>query len=201
MRSVRRSQQTEFVFRTWGGKRRGAGRKPKGRRAGVPHRARPALAARFPVHVTVRVETACRGLRTKRRLQVVRQALVGCLREGFRITDWSVQGDHIHRQLNRHGPVFADRYHARILRTPREVRHCLAYVLNNARHHAQPLPRYTSDRYSSGACFDGWRGKVLHDAEASAGPPTTAPSRTWLRRVGWRRCGLIGVHELPGKTW
>ena len=31
------------------------------------------------------------------------------------------------------GSVFADRYHDRILRTPREVRSALAYVLQNAR--------------------------------------------------------------------
>jgi hypothetical protein len=44
-----------MAFPTWGGKRQGAGRKPKGPKAGGSHNRRPALAARFPVHVTVRM--------------------------------------------------------------------------------------------------------------------------------------------------
>ena len=39
---------------TWGGKRKGAGRPPKGTRAGVPHASRPPHAARHPLHVTLR---------------------------------------------------------------------------------------------------------------------------------------------------
>ena len=38
-----------------GGRRAGAGRKPKGEKAGVSHRERAALAMRFPVHVTVKL--------------------------------------------------------------------------------------------------------------------------------------------------
>ena len=33
--------------------------------------------------------------------------------------------------------VFADRYHARVLKTPRQVRNTIAYVLNNWRHHGE----------------------------------------------------------------
>ena len=42
----------------------------------------------------------------------------------------------LNRLWGRKGKVFADRYHDRVLRTPREVRNALAYVLNNARRHA-----------------------------------------------------------------
>jgi len=35
----------------------------------------------------------------------------------------------------RRGKVFADHYHDRILRTPREVRNALCYVLHNAKKH------------------------------------------------------------------
>ena len=41
----------------------------------------------------------------------------------------------INRRLGRKGRVWEDRYHGRPLRTPREVRHGLAYVLLNARKH------------------------------------------------------------------
>ena len=37
----------------------------------------------------------------------------------------------------RRGSVFPDRYHVKILKTPRQVRNCLAYVLNNWRHHGE----------------------------------------------------------------
>jgi hypothetical protein len=50
-----RSEPAQLVlFKKRGGKRRGAGRKPKGRRAGSPHKARPELKARHPVHVVLR---------------------------------------------------------------------------------------------------------------------------------------------------
>ncbi len=44
------------------------------------------------------------------------------------------------KRLNRHfarrGPLLAERYHARRLATPREVRNVLRYILLNSRHHA-----------------------------------------------------------------
>src|SRR6185503_18419339 len=46
--------QQSFAFTNWGGKRRGAGRKPIGHRARVSHAKRPKLAARFPVLVTLK---------------------------------------------------------------------------------------------------------------------------------------------------
>ena len=41
----------------------------------------------------------------------------------------------INRVLRRRGSVWADRYHAHVLKTPREVRNALVYVLNNVRKH------------------------------------------------------------------
>ena len=92
----------------------------------------------------------------------VRSALVEASRSGFRVLQLSVQSDHVHllleadsptgfdrgvrglavrmakavnRALGRHGGVWADRYHARLLRTPLEVRNALVYVLNNFHKH------------------------------------------------------------------
>src|SRR5262249_22714935 len=39
----------------------------------------------------------------------------------------------VNRALKRCGAVWADRFHARTLRTPREVRNALVYVLNNVK--------------------------------------------------------------------
>ena len=41
----------------------------------------------------------------------------------------------VNRACGRRGPVFADRYHARALKTPRSVRFALRYVLLNAHKH------------------------------------------------------------------
>ena len=104
------------------------------------------------------------------------------------------------------GQVFADRYHARIMRTPREVRNCIAYVLNNWRHHGEDRTRraraWDVDPFSSGISFTGWR--ELADAERMPVPPATyRPLLVWLPKsyllsTLWRRHGLIRAREVPG---
>ena len=89
--------QVEMVFRTHGGKRPDAGRKPKGRRAGEPHAARPEHDRRHPVHVTMRVVDSVEGLRRKDIYLALREAtIVTAEREDFRIAHMSIQRDHIH---------------------------------------------------------------------------------------------------------
>lgn len=147
-------------------------------------------------------------------------------REEFRICHLSIQGEHIHmiaeaddkqalsrgvqgftiscaRRINqvlgRTGKVFADRYHARALTNPRQVRAVLAYVLNNWKHHGfDRHSRQRLDPYATGHAFDGW-----HDA-----PPRPKPGdreaflvwypKTWLLSTGWKRHGLIPSWEVPG---
>lgn len=105
------------------------------------------------------------------------------------------------RAVARHGSVIADRYHARVLKTPREVRNCIAYVLNNWRHHQ--LDRkigWQVDPYSSGHAFGGWKelpGKRLV-VPAEYMPLVVSAPRTWLLRVGWKQRGLISLYEVPG---
>jgi hypothetical protein len=67
----------------------------------------------------------------------------------------------------RRGTVFSDRYHARILRTPREVRRALLYVLQNARRHGMRL--LGVDPCSSGAWFDGWAIAVTPPSRPCSG--------------------------------
>lgn len=142
----------------------------------------------------MKVQPGVGYLRTQRRAR----AIVEALREarGIRVVHYSVQGNHLHliveaesaaalsramqalatriaRRLNalsaRRGTVFADRYHARALTTPREVKNAVRYLLTNYRHHAREnLPRSFVDPLTSRA-----------DA------PLVAPS-VWLLRVGWR---------------
>lgn len=209
----------------WGGKREGAGRKPKGAKAMMPHEPRPKVLARHPLHVTLKLRPEMRSLRNKEMMKIIRRAFcASCSRQGFRITDWSVQRDHIHlvvesndhralargmqsltirvakglnKRMGRGGAVFVDRFHARALRTPREVRNCLVYVLLNARHHGIDVPKGRPDPCSSWMHFDGWRTPPQPSPQET-GPPCAAPPRSWLRQVGWRRHGLVSYDEVPG---
>jgi REP element-mobilizing transposase RayT len=111
------------------------------------------------------------------------------------------------RGKRRRGRVFTDRYYARILTTPREVRNCLAYVLNNWRHHKLGSAEWMGqewkkvDPFSSALAFDGWKerpeGKRFKIPPEYEGSWIWLP-RTWLMTTGWRRYGLISIHEIPG---
>jgi REP element-mobilizing transposase RayT len=99
---VARSQQHQSpgqlaLFPKRGGKRRGAGRPPKGPRAGSPHKERPFLHSRYPVHVTLRAISAVGNLRRRCVYQAIREAtLTTARREDFRVVHVSIQHNHIH---------------------------------------------------------------------------------------------------------
>src|SRR6478752_5525505 len=156
-------KQGSLAFQTWGGKRRGAGRKPTRAQSSVVHRRRPVLKRRFPVHVTWRMTDGVWNLRSRRCFTALSRAFWGgANRFGFRLVHYSVQGNHVHllveaedekalgrgmkglgvrvakglnRVMRRHGKVLDDRYHGHILRTPTEVRRAREYLLQNARRH------------------------------------------------------------------
>ena len=182
-------RQRAFKFRTWGGRRKGAGRPRKdGRKGpGVPHVERQVLQARFPVHVTWRMEPGVWNLRTRRCFGVMKTAMyAGALRGGFRLVHYAVMGNHVHliveapdrvrlargmqglgvrlaralnRVMGRSGRVIGDRYHAHILRTPSEVKRARSYLLANGKQHY---------------------GHVAADPFAPRAPVVAA--RTWLLR-------------------
>ncbi len=129
----------------------------------------------------------------------------GAERFGFRLTQHAILSNHLHltgeagdrvalsrgmqgllvrvaRALNalwtRTGSVFADRFHARVLRTPREAHAALLYVLRHAQHHA--LRVIGIDLFTSGRWFDGWSRRIAAAREALP----AALARTWLPRVG-----------------
>ena len=106
----------------------------------------------------------------------------------------------VNRVFGRRGPVLDGRYHVRVLRTPREVRNALAYVLLNVRKHWRArrgvAPPVRLDEASSGRLFDGWRRRRA--AASGPDPPEVTGARTWLLRRGWRRHGLIDPAEVPG---
>lgn len=219
-----RREQLGLIFERRGGKRRGAGRKPKGARAGVAHVARAELSGREPVLITLKVLREIASLRGRRALTaVLRSIRAACDRHGMRIIQLSVQHDHAHliveassraalaravqalcvriarainRALRRTGTVFADRYHDRVLGTPRQVRNALRYVLGNGRKHGVISARTRLDPCSTAAAFDGWRdaGPIEGDRIGLF----VVAARTWLLTVGWRRGGLLDPFDRPG---
>ena len=107
--------------------------------------------------------------------------------------------------MAKRGAVFSDRYHAHALKTPREVRNALAYVLLNPRSHMARLGQATgdpveADPYSSAAAFDGWSSGAPDTPNPSAKVPPVAPARTWLLATGWRRHRLLSPEETPATS-
>ena len=185
-----------------------------------------------PVHVTLRVRPGVPSLRGGGLVREWRRSLAEANERGdFRVAHYSLQGDHAHliveahgkealacgmksigarlaRAVNRvggrSGPVLDGRYHHRSLRSPREVRRALAYVLLNARRHlakSRGVSRAATaplDGASSARWFDGWRPEAASRFRVSDGAPEVARPRTWLLRVGWRRHGLVDPSEVPG---
>ena len=220
----RKARQQEFGFTNHGGKRKGAGRKPKGAKAGVAHERRVRFKPYQPLMVTLRLCEGLRSLRADREHALLLEAFQRSEREDFRVVHYSVQSNHLHlvveaqghealsrgmiglsvriaRVLNRlwrrKGKVLGDRYHAEVLKNPTMVRNALVYVLNNGRKHGCWIAA-RPDVYSSGPWFDGWRRPPI-EAESSPRPlpRPLPPPKTWLLSVGWKRLGLLAVHDLP----
>ena len=93
----KRCGQQSFEFRTWGGKRKGAGRPPKGPRAGEPHKARARFSSPTPVHVTLRVIAPIPTLRRPDAYHAIRHSMYAVIeRASFRITHIGIERDHLH---------------------------------------------------------------------------------------------------------
>jgi len=95
-RRKRKRHVQQELFRR-GGKRKGAGRKPKGARAGSPHCARPKVKPSQALHVVLRVVPAVGSLRRRKTYQALRYAtIVAAVRERIRIVHISLQRTHVH---------------------------------------------------------------------------------------------------------
>ena len=152
---------------TWGGARPGAGRKPKGEKAGVSHMRRPSVPGWFPVLVTLRMARGVWNLQTQRCFRALADALsAGSSRRGFHLVRYRAERDHVYllveadsrrglslgmqglsiriarglnRLMKRGGRVLGDRYEAAVLRTPDEVRRARALVGGGAFAAAAPV--------------------------------------------------------------
>ena len=223
----RRPRQLSLAeaVRTRGGPRKGAGRKPKvpGARRNVVHRTRAMHPRDLPVHVTLRRAKGLPGFRSERIHNELKRAIRDTRRNGFRITQYSIQADHIHilveaddkatlssgmrsfavrvaMRMNsrilgrRRGRVWGDRYHRRDLTLPSDVRNALVYILANHLKHGE-VDVGLLDPCSSGPWFTGWSHALDPPAEAS---PAAEP-KTWVLRRGFATAGggPIRLGEVP----
>ena len=148
----------------------------------------------------------------------------GRLAEGvFRVVHYSVQGNHIHliveagdleslargigglctriaKSLNklwgRRGKVFPERYHARVLKTPNEVRNTIRYLYRNAEHHGRNVPPGWADPCSSVIWFDGFEDRRW----SPKGERPVAEARTWLLMQGYRLAGPLYLGPQPAEA-
>ena len=145
-------------------------------------------------------------------------------KHAFRIVHISIQQNHLHllveaddglalsrgmqslnislaRQINRacgrRGKVFAHRFHATPISSPRQARNALAYVLNNWRRHAEDrVATAALDRFSSAISFDGWRESTRFAIPEDYTPLPVVRPQTWLLAIGWKR-HAISWREVP----
>ena len=175
-----------------------------------------------PLHVTLRMDRRVPNLRSQRGFRCVEQAMREEARAGdLRIVHYSVQGNHVHliveaadrfvlarrmqgfsirlaRRINRdvmrrlRGRVLGQRYHARALATPREVRNAVSYVLFNRAHHVATRERGALDPFSSAVTCHHFAHPVRGPRwTPGTGPPQVVAPETWLLRSGYRRAGLV----------
>ena len=207
--------QLEFPPRGRGGWRPGAGRPVKKSGRGESHLRRAPFPERFPLHVTLRVRRDVGSLRTDGRFREIKQAFrYGCDRFGMRLAEFSVQANHVHliveakdkralargmqgltirvargvnRASGRRGKVFADRYHARALKTLAEVRNAVNYVRRNFQKHQRELGEWTHpwliDEYSSMSGEALWHLEPDEDGELVGTMVVAAPATWLLKRV------------------
>lgn len=161
---------------SWGGLRVNAGRKRK-HSAGVAHGSREKVSARTPLHVNFKYKIP---VRDKETLKLLKRSIQNARRLGLRILQYSFQRNHIHliveadnsiltksmRSLTitfakglKQGRVQVERYHLHVLKTVREVKHALHYVLFNQQKHEKGTYS-TIDDYSSVLSLENGLGLI-----------------------------------------
>jgi REP element-mobilizing transposase RayT len=191
--------QVELVFRTHGGRRRGAGRKPKGTRAREPHAPRPDHDPRHPVHVTLRAVGSASGLRRRDTYLALREAtIVTARREDFRIVHMSIQRDHVHLIVEADGKAALSKgIRGFSISAARQINRAITArgggrrtgrVLGD-RFHARPLTSPRAVRNAVAYCLGNWR----HHGEDRA-----AFARSWKVDPFSSSALFFGWRELEG---
>src|SRR3954464_5886724 len=197
-KQVRTGQQE--LFRR-GGKRRGAGRKPRGARAGERHEARPEFKAYHPLHVVMRVAPEVGSLRRRVMYKALREATItAALRERFRIVHISLQRSHVHLLVEaEHKAALARGMQGFLISAARHINTALGNGKRRRcgkvfadRYHLTVIKTPTQARHAIGYVLGNWR----HHGEDRTGLPST-----WLVDPFSRATSSPDWAELEGQPW
>jgi REP element-mobilizing transposase RayT len=136
-----------------GGRRPHSGRK-RVHSKGVAHRTREKVSGRTPLHINFKFRTR---IKNKQSLRILKRAMEKAAMHGLRIIHFSMQSNHMHfimeapnneiltrgmRALTisfakglKQGRIQVERYHLHVLRTVREAKNAISYVLFNKQKH------------------------------------------------------------------
>jgi REP element-mobilizing transposase RayT len=222
--------QGRFEFRTWGGKRRGAGRKRRAARAQVPHRKRERVNPRHPILVTTRVEPDVARLRTEVMYEAIRTALALATKwmnepEPVRFVHASVQANHLHLIVEAASSKALSRAMKGLLVSIAKRLNAIAGRRGRVfadRYHTSMLATPTQTRNALAYTLLNFRkhGEAeVHERldpysssfalpdwtadgliELRGRPLPVALPKTWLLREGWRRAGPISPWARPGSA-
>lgn len=152
-----------------GGFRKNSGRK-RLKSKGVAHREREFVTRKTPMHINFKYKAV---VRNKYCLKLLKRAILNARKLGLRVNHFSLQYDHVHliveadtneiltsgmRSITvtiakgmKMGKVQLERYHLHVLRTVRETRNAVLYVLFNRQKHEKGtysrIDEYTSVLY------------------------------------------------------
>ncbi len=155
-----------------GGIRPGAGRK-RLHSKGVAHQIREKVTSRTALHVNFKVTTA---IRNKHCLKILKRAIKNSRLHGLAIVHFSLQSNHVHlvieadnneiltkgmrsititfaKGINK-GRIQIERYHLHVLKSLRETKNALHYVLFNQQKHSGLKKAYVDGFSSLGAIKD-----------------------------------------------
>jgi REP element-mobilizing transposase RayT len=198
-RGRKRHIQQELFRR--GGKRRGAGRKPKGARAGERHEARPEFKPTHALHVVMRIAPAVGSLRRRRLYKAMRDATItAALRDRFRIVHISLQRTHVHMLVEaEHKAALARGMQGFQISAARHINTALGDGQRRRRgkvfadrYHVEVITSPTRAHHAIGYVLSNWR---KHN-EDRAGLPST-----WLIDPFSSGISFPDWKELDDKAW
>jgi REP element-mobilizing transposase RayT len=190
----------QALFRR-GGKRRGAGRKPRGARAGEGHDARTAFKSHHALHVVMRVVPAVGSLRRRAMYKAVREATItAALRERVRIVHVSLQRNHVHMLIEaEHREALARGMQGFMISAARHINTALGDGTRRRRgkvfadrYHLTVITTPTQARHALGYVLGNWR----HHHEDQQGLPST-----WLVDPFSSAISFPDWAELEGRPW
>jgi REP element-mobilizing transposase RayT len=190
---ARKSPVQQQLFRR-GGKRRGAGRKPKGTRAGERHEARPAFKPYHPLHVVMRIAPAVGSLRRRKMYKALRDATItAALRERFRIVHISLQRTHVHMLVEAdHKAALARGMQGFLISAARNINTALGDGTRRRRgkvfadrYHVEVITTPTRARHAIGYVLSNWR-KHREDRDGQASTWLVDPFSSGILFPDWQ---------------